>query len=42
METYEQGASSSVPNCFGCHGYTPTTPLTVSHIALKYLLPPLN
>jgi hypothetical protein len=40
METYQQGPSSSVPNCFGCHNYTPTTPLTVSHIANEYLLPP--
>jgi hypothetical protein len=40
METYEQGSGSFVPNCFGCHNYKPATPLTVSHIALKYLLPP--
>ena len=40
METYQQGATSAIPNCFGCHGFDPTTPLTVSHIADKYLLPP--
>lgn len=39
METFEQGPTSSIPNCFGCHGYTPDTPLTVSHIADKFLLP---
>jgi len=42
METYQQGPASSVPNCFGCHNYTPApgNPLDVSHIATKYLLPP--
>lgn len=40
METYQQGAASFIPNCFGCHGYVPATPTTVSHIADKYLLPP--
>lgn len=42
METYQQGPTSSVPNCFGCHNYTPApgNPLGVSHIATKYLLPP--
>lgn len=40
METYEQGPTSYVPNCFGCHNYTPATPLTVSHIATQLLLPP--
>lgn len=39
METFEQGDSSPIPNCFGCHGYKPPTPLTVSHIANEYLLP---
>lgn len=39
METYEQGPTSAIPNCFGCHGYTPETPLTVSHIADTFLLP---
>lgn len=32
METFEQGDASFVPNCFGCHGYDPAKPLTVSHI----------
>jgi len=32
METFQQGADSYVPNCFGCHNYVPETPLTVSHI----------
>ena len=32
METFEQGADSYIPNCFGCHNYDPKTPLTVSHI----------
>jgi hypothetical protein len=39
METYEQGPTSFVPNCFGCHNYVPATPIGVSHIASKYLLP---
>lgn len=39
METYEQGAQSFVPNCFGCHNYVPATPLKVSHIATQLLLP---
>ena len=32
METFEQGASSQVPNCFGCHNFTTQAPLDVSHI----------
>lgn len=32
METFEQGDSSYVPNCFGCHNYDSTKPLDVSHI----------
>lgn len=40
METYQQGDSSAVPNCFGCHDYKPSSPLTVSHIATKFLLTP--
>jgi hypothetical protein len=32
METFQQGNSSFVPNCFGCHNYDPTSPLGVSHI----------
>ncbi len=39
METFEQGATSSVPNCFGCHGFTSEAPLGVSHIAKNLLLP---
>lgn len=39
METFEQGDSSQVPNCFGCHNYVPATPIIVSHVAKKYLLP---
>lgn len=39
METYQQGASSAIPNCFGCHNFDPANPLGVSHIATKYLLP---
>lgn len=40
METFEQGATSPVPNCFGCHGFTSEAPLGVSHIAERFLLPP--
>jgi len=32
METFQQGDSSFVPNCFGCHNYSPSDPLSVSHI----------
>ena len=32
METFQQGDSSSVPNCFGCHNYTSEDPTKVSHI----------
>ena len=32
METFQQGADSFVPNCFGCHNYDPSDPLGVSHI----------
>ena len=38
METFQQGDSSFVPNCFGCHNYKKSEPLNVSHIA-QYLLP---
>ncbi len=38
METFEQGDTSEVPNCFGCHNYIPTSPLKVSHIS-KSLFP---
>ncbi len=33
METFEQGDTSEVPNCFGCHNYYSEAPLGVSHIA---------
>lgn len=35
METFEQGDTSFVPNCFGCHNFVTATPLTVSHISKK-------
>lgn len=35
METFQQGEPSQIPNCFGCHNYTPSTPLGVSHIERK-------
>ena len=36
METYQQGPTSPIPNCFGCHNFDPTTPLDVSHIATEF------
>jgi len=39
METFEQGDTSPIPNCFGCHNYDPAKPLKVSHVATEYLLP---
>ena len=33
METFQQGDSSFVPNCFGCHNYKKDNPLGVSHIS---------
>ena len=41
LETYEQGQTSFVPNCFGCHNYVVESPLGVSHIANDLLLPPM-
>lgn len=38
METFQQGDSSFVPNCFGCHNYRKSNPLEVSHIS-QFLLP---
>lgn len=38
METFQQGDSSFVPNCFGCHHYKEANPLSVSHIS-QFLLP---
>lgn len=32
METFQQGDTSWAPNCFGCHGFSKTDPLDVSHI----------
>ncbi len=32
METFEQGDTSPIPNCFGCHNFSTTDPLDVSHI----------
>lgn len=32
LETFQQGHTSAVPNCFGCHNYEFTDPLKVSHI----------
>lgn len=32
METFQQGDTSQVPNCFGCHNFAKTDPLDVSHI----------
>ena len=36
METFQQGDTSFIPNCFGCHNYTKAKPLDVSHIS-KFL-----
>lgn len=38
LETFQQGATSYIPNCFGCHNYKADTPLSVSHIQ-SHLLP---
>lgn len=32
METFQQGDTSFIPNCFGCHNFDTTKPLNVSHI----------
>lgn len=32
METFQQGDTSFIPNCFGCHNFDTTAPLNVSHI----------
>ena len=37
METFQQGDESFIPNCFGCHNYKESSPLTVSHIQSKLL-----
>ncbi len=36
METFVQGGANKA-NCFACHGYNPSTPLTVSHIVSDLL-----
>lgn len=38
LETFQQGDSSFIPNCFGCHNYDSTKPLDVSHIQSKLLV----
>ena len=37
LETFQQGDTSAIPNCFGCHNYTAASPLEVSHIQSKLL-----
>ena len=37
METFQQGSDSYIPNCFGCHNYVKSSPLTVSHIQSQLL-----
>lgn len=37
LETFQQGDSSYIPNCFGCHNYKAESPLTVSHIQSRLL-----
>lgn len=37
LETFQQGDTSAVPNCFGCHNYSAANPLGVSHIQSKLL-----
>ena len=37
LETFQQGDTSAIPNCFGCHNYTVASPLGVSHIQSKLL-----
>ena len=37
LETFQQGDTSAIPNCFGCHNYTAANPLGVSHIQSKLL-----
>jgi hypothetical protein len=32
METFQQGDTSYIPNCFGCHNFDTAKPLNVSHI----------
>ena len=37
LETFQQGDTSAIPNCFGCHNYESTKPLDVSHIQSKLI-----
>ena len=37
LETFQQGDTSAIPNCFGCHNYDSTKPLEVSHIQSKLI-----
>lgn len=37
LETFQQGDTSYIPNCFGCHNYKASDPLTVSHIQSRLL-----
>lgn len=37
LETFQQGDTSAIPNCFGCHNYTAASPLGVSHIQSSLL-----
>ncbi len=37
LETFQQGDTSAIPNCFGCHNYDSAKPLDVSHIQSKLL-----
>jgi len=37
LETFQQGDTSAIPNCFGCHVYDPSKPLDVSHIQSRLL-----
>lgn len=37
LETFQQGDTSAIPNCFGCHNYDSTKPLDVSHIQSRLL-----
>ena len=38
LETFQQGDTSAIPNCFGCHVYDPSKPLDVSHIQSRLLV----
>ena len=37
LETFQQGDTSAIPNCFGCHNYDSAKPLDVSHIQSKLI-----